>query len=39
MDNEWFDGKTGIKQGDVMCGFIFLVVVEWIMRKQQQEIK
>ena len=28
---EWFDGKTGVKQGDVMYGFIFLVVVEWIM--------
>ena len=29
---EWFKVKTGVKQGDVMSGFIFLIVVDWIMR-------
>ena len=24
--------KTGVKQGDVMSGFIFLIVIEWIMK-------
>ena len=32
-ESEWFKFKTGVKQGDVMSGFIFLVVVDWIMRK------
>jgi len=26
----WFKVKTGVKQGDVMPGFIFLMVVDWI---------
>ena len=30
-ESEWFKVKTGVKQGDVMSGFIFLVV-DWIMR-------
>ena len=32
--SEWFKVKTGVKQGDIMSGFIFLMVVDWIMRKQ-----
>ena len=32
-ESEWFKVKTGVKQGDVMSGFIFLMVVDWIMRK------
>ena len=31
--------KTRVKQGDVMSRFIFLVVVNWIMKTQQQETK
>ena len=30
---EWFNGKTGVKQGVVMCGFIFLMLAKWIMKK------
>ena len=30
---EWFKVETGVKQGDVMSGFIFLLVVDWIMRR------
>ena len=29
---EWLKVKTGVKQGDVMSGFIFLTVVDWIMK-------
>ena len=32
-ESELFKIKTGIKQGDVMYGFVFLMVVDWIMRK------
>ena len=32
VESEWFKVKTGVKQGDVMSGFIFLMVVNWIMR-------
>ena len=31
-ESEWFKIKTGVKQGDVMSGFIFLIVVDWIMK-------
>ena len=31
-ESEWFKVKTRVKQGDVMSGFIFLMVVDWIMR-------
>ena len=31
-ESEWFKVKTGVKQGDVMSGFIFLIVVDWILR-------
>ena len=31
-ESEWFEVKTGVKQGDVMSGFIFLIVIDWIMK-------
>ena len=31
--SEWFDIKTGIKQGCNMSGFLFLMVVDWVMRR------
>ena len=31
-ESEWFKIKIGVKQGDVMSGFIFLIVVDWVMR-------
>ena len=31
--SEWFDVKSGVKQGCVMSGFLFLLVIDWIMRK------
>ena len=31
-ESEWFKVKTGVKQGDVMSGFIFLDVIVWIMK-------
>ena len=33
VGTEWFKVKTGGKQGDVMSGFIFLLVVDRMMRK------
>ena len=30
--SEWFEVKTGVKQGCVMSGFIFNIVIDWIMR-------
>ena len=32
-ESKWFMVKTGVEQGDVMSGFIFLLVVDSIMRK------
>ena len=29
---EWFEIKTGVKQGCNMSGFLFLLVIDWIMR-------
>ena len=30
---EWFDIKTGVKQGCNMSGFLFLLVMDWIMKR------
>lgn len=30
---DWFKIKTGVKQGCCMSGFLFLLVVDWVMRK------
>ena len=29
----WFGFKTGVKQGSNMSGFLFLMVMDWIMRR------
>ena len=29
---EWFEVKTGVKQGCVMSGFLFITIIDWIMR-------
>ena len=29
---DWFEVKTGVKQGCCMSGFLFLLVVDWVMR-------
>ena len=29
---DWFDIRTGVRQGCVMLGFLFIVAVDWIMR-------
>ena len=30
---DWFRRTSGVKQGCVMSGFLFLVVVDWVMRR------
>lgn len=30
----WFDVKSGVKQGCNMSGFLFSLVIDWIMRKK-----
>ena len=32
QQSDWFQIKTGVKQGCNMSGFLFLLVVDWIMR-------
>ena len=34
---DWFDVKTGVKQGCCMSGFLFLFVIDWLMRKTVEE--
>ena len=31
--SEWFEIKCGVKQGCVMSRFLFLLVIDWIMRR------
>ena len=31
--NDWFDVKSGVKQGCNMSGFLFLLVIDWIMTR------
>ena len=34
---DWFEIKSGVKQGCVMSGFLFLLAVDWVMRKVTEE--
>ena len=34
---EWFDVFSGVKQGCVMSGFLFLIVIDWIMKKTTKD--
>ena len=34
---DWFDVKSGVRQGCVMSGFLFLLVIDWVMRKTLRE--
>ena len=36
---DWFDIKSGVRQGCVMSGFLFLLVINWVMRKTLREGK
>lgn len=29
---DWFEVQTGVRQGCLMSGFLFIIVVDWIMR-------
>ena len=31
-ESEWFEVRTGVKQGCVMSGFLFLITIDWIMK-------
>lgn len=35
--SDWFKIKSGVKQGCNMSGFLFLIVIDWIMRKSTAE--
>ena len=30
---EWFEVLSGVKQGCVMSGFLFLIVIDWVMNR------
>ena len=32
-ETDWFKVKTGVKQGCIMSGFLFLLVIDWVMRE------
>jgi len=31
--SDWFKVRSGVKQGCVMSGFIFVIVIAWVIRK------
>ena len=31
--SDWFKIKSGVKQGCVLSGFLFLLVVDWVMKR------
>ena len=33
----WFDIKSGVRQGCIMLGFLFLLVTDWVMKKTLSE--
>ncbi len=36
-ESECFHVKTGVKQGCVMSGFLFLLVIDWVMKKTTKD--
>ena len=30
---DWFEVKSGVQQGRNMSGFLFLLVIDWVMRR------
>ena len=37
--SEWFQIKTGVKQKCVMSGFLFLLAIDWVMKKTTARVK
>ena len=35
--SEWFELTTGVKQGCTMSAFLFLLIIEWVMRHTVKE--
>ena len=33
---DWFEVRSGVKQGCSMSGFLFLLVIDWVMRKTER---
>ena len=31
--SDWFEVKTGVRQGDVLSPFLFSIVIDWVMRR------
>ena len=31
--SQWFDVKSGVKQGCIMSSFLCLIVMDWVMKK------
>ena len=36
-ESEWFHVKTGVRQGCVMSGFLFLLVIDLVMKKTAKD--
>lgn len=36
-ESEWFSIKTGVKQGCAMSGFLFLLILDYVMRKTTKD--
>ena len=34
--SEWFEVRTGVRQGCVMSGFLFLIGLDWVLRRVDQ---
>ena len=37
--SDWFMIKTGVKQGCAISGFLFLLCLDWLMRKATEDKK
>ena len=37
VNSDWFTVKAGVKQGCVMSGFLFLLVIDWIMHRTTEQ--
>jgi len=35
--SDWFEVRSGVKQDCVMFGYIFVIVIDWLMRNTRQK--
>ena len=39
MQTNWFDINSGVRQGDILSPMLFLIAIDWVMRRTTEDKK